>query len=144
MLIRRPDDEEIMMFIHVDDVIVASNNQTEVHRLESRLKERYKLKVIPEVTNFLGIKIIRNRDERKITLKQDGHIHEILERFGMVECNPVLTPGVPGEDYSEMQSDDFNGPYRQAVGALMYLMVATRPDIAFQVGKLSTYNNKPI
>lgn len=34
-------------------------------------------------------------------------------------------------------------PFRQAVGSLMYLMVATRPDIAFAVGKIAQHSNNP-
>ena len=34
-------------------------------------------------------------------------------------------------------------PYRQPIGSLMYLMVATRPDLAFSLSKLSKFNNSP-
>ena len=34
-------------------------------------------------------------------------------------------------------------PYRQLIGSLMYLMVATRPDLAFSLSKLSKFNNRP-
>ena len=34
-------------------------------------------------------------------------------------------------------------PDRQLIGPLMYLMVATRPDIAFSLSKLSKFNNSP-
>ena len=34
-------------------------------------------------------------------------------------------------------------PYRQLIGSLMYLMVATRPDLAFSLSKLSKFNNSP-
>ena len=33
--------------------------------------------------------------------------------------------------------------YRQLIGSLMYLMVATRPDLAFSLSKLSKFNNSP-
>ena len=36
-----------------------------------------------------------------------------------------------------------NMPYRQAIGSLMYLMVTTRPDIAFAIGKLSQFSQDP-
>ena len=34
-------------------------------------------------------------------------------------------------------------PYESAVGSLMYLMVCTRPDIAYAVGKVSRYMSNP-
>ena len=34
-------------------------------------------------------------------------------------------------------------PYRQLIGSLTYLMVATRPDLAFSFSKLSKFNNSP-
>ncbi|GFS54007.1 retrovirus-related Pol polyprotein from transposon TNT 1-94 [Trichonephila clavipes] len=42
---------------------------------------------------------------------------------------------------SETKNSDF--PYRQAVGALMYLMVGTRPDLAYSVGFLSRSLENP-
>ena len=32
-------------------------------------------------------------------------------------------------------------PYRHLIGSLMYLMVATRPDLAVSLSKLSKFNN---
>jgi hypothetical protein len=34
-------------------------------------------------------------------------------------------------------------PYREAIGSLMYLMVMTRPDIAFAVNQVSQYCQNP-
>ena len=34
-------------------------------------------------------------------------------------------------------------PYRQLIGSLMYLMVATRPDLALCLSKLSKFSNCP-
>ncbi len=34
-------------------------------------------------------------------------------------------------------------PYRQAIGSLMYLMITTRPEIAYAIGKLSQHNQTP-
>jgi hypothetical protein len=34
-------------------------------------------------------------------------------------------------------------PYREAVGSLMYLALATRPDVAYAVGVVSRFSNNP-
>lgn len=36
-----------------------------------------------------------------------------------------------------------NIPYRQAIGSLMYLMISSRPDLAFAIGKLSQHSENP-
>ncbi|KRZ64356.1 hypothetical protein T08_9924, partial [Trichinella sp. T8] len=51
---------------------------------------------------------------------------------GLDEANAVSTPAeinVSMEENEEHLSSDI--PYREAVGALMFLMTATRPDIAY-------------
>ena len=40
----------------------------------------------------------------------------------------------------EIQREDVaNVPYRQAISCMIYLVVGTRPDISFAIGKLSRF-----
>jgi hypothetical protein len=67
----------------------------------------------------------------------------------MADANPVETPMVPGlqlrrpdksTPLSPAEAQWFaRTPYRSLVGSLMYLAVGTRPDIAYAVGRLSTF-----
>jgi hypothetical protein len=66
----------------------------------------------------------------------------------MENCKGVKTPidysrniGFDEQHDSDQSECDF--PYRQAVGALMHLMVATRPDIGFAVSYVSRYMSDP-
>ena len=80
-------------------------------------------------------------------INQQSFAKKILERFNFLDCKPVSTPMLktseisqPGkEENSKMQ----NFPYRQAVGALMYLMLGTRPDLAYSIGFLSRSLENP-
>ena len=41
----------------------------------------------------------------------------------------------------EINKNMVDNPYRQAVGSLMYLMIGSRPDIAFAVQNVSQFLN---
>ncbi|KAG2866879.1 hypothetical protein PC115_g25466 [Phytophthora cactorum] len=71
---------------------------------------------------------------------QRRYVDDILKRFGMDECKAVVSPVdistrlVPSDAATKV-----NAPFREAVGALMHLMTATRPDIAYAVGYVSRF-----
>ncbi|CAB0041973.1 unnamed protein product [Trichogramma brassicae] len=59
----------------------------------------------------------------------------------MVDCKPVTTPLATGTKLTPCKnhvSEAF--PYRELIGALMYLSVGTRPDITHAVSYLSQFN----
>jgi len=60
-------------------------------------------------------------------------------------CKPVATPllKISTEETSEIGKAEINFPYRQAIGALMFLMCSTRPDLAYSVGYLSRKLENP-
>ena len=65
----------------------------------------------------------------------------------MSDSSPTATPmaqqsSKPPSDDSKPLSDDV--PYRSAIGSLMYLMICTRPDLGFAVGRLSQYCENPL
>jgi len=105
---------------------------------------------------FLGIQSVQL--PRQITLNQATYIQKILERFNMANAYTVSTPLNPGtklesltrtrthiqDGTPEMEDSDADETeYRSMIGSLMYLMLCTRPDIAFAVGARSRYNNSP-
>jgi hypothetical protein len=59
------------------------------------------------------------------------------KHFG-IKLSASMSPSTP-EDIHAMHSI----PYLQAVGALMYLAMATRPDISYAVGVLARFNKNP-
>ncbi|KAE8832650.1 hypothetical protein PTNB73_10321 [Pyrenophora teres f. teres] len=95
---------------------------------------------------YLGMEIIRDRPNRTLRLSQAGYLAKILQDFGMANCSPNavpmsgnLCPGPAGFQASKLDTKR----YQKAIGSLMYLMLGTRPDIAFTVGCLSRYMSNP-
>ena len=86
-------------------------------------------------------------------MHQKGYTRKVLERFNMQDCKPCKTPMVvrklsPKDDVFRPADEnetllEESVPYRQAIGALMYLANQTRPDIAFSVNLLARHCEKP-
>jgi len=77
-------------------------------------------------------------------IRDRKYIMDILKRFNLSECKPVLTPGDSSLKLTASESikeDDLKLPYQECVGALLYLSLATRPDITFQVAQASKFNS---
>ncbi|CDF39895.1 unnamed protein product [Chondrus crispus] len=93
----------------------------------------------------IGLEIERDRTAKTLSLTQTKYASKVLERFGMSTCNPSLTPLEQGHTttISTENDSETNAPYREAVGSLMYLMVGTRPDLAYGIGKLSQHSANP-
>lgn len=100
------------------------------------------MKDLGEPRSFLGISIERNRSDHVIYIHQEGYIDGVLKRFRMVDCKPVATPMTTDKVENDNRCID-GFPYREAVGSIMYCMVASRPDLAASVGVLSRRLDQP-
>ena len=94
---------------------------------------------------MLGIEIRRDRRNRKLFMSQSEYTEEVLTRFGMSDSNYVSTPF--DQSYQELSNHKstpaVNIPYRQVIGSLIYLMIESRSDLAFVIGKLSQHAEAP-
>jgi hypothetical protein len=79
-----------------------------------------------------------NSDNDTFALSQRQYLLNILQRFGMDDCNPCATPCVPKKMMDAQNADtiDATFPFREAVRSLLYLSTHTRSDISFAVGML--------
>lgn len=114
------------------------------------LKHNLWVKDLGHLHYCLGIRITRDRKEKKLWMDQSKYIDDIMKRFKMDESKPLSTPmeGVhlswdmcPADD--EQREVMKQIPYRNLIGSLMYAMVATRPDIAVTVSRLSQFLSNP-
>ena len=90
---------------------------------------------------YLGIEI--TQPPKFIFISQKKYIGDLLNKFGMDECNPLTTPMEQNLKLTSIEGKEFEDAtkYRQLVGSLIYL-TTTRPDISFAVGILSRFIQK--
>jgi Reverse transcriptase (RNA-dependent DNA polymerase)./Integrase core domain. len=135
-------EDILLIAVYVDDILVASRIPGKAAKLKEYLSLELEIKDLGEPKYCLGIEFAR--DKNKIAMHQMGYIREVLERFGMTDSNPVSTPMDVNVKLTKLEQnpdvEERKLPFRELVGALMYLAVATRPDIAHAVSVLSQFN----
>jgi hypothetical protein len=133
-----------ILVVFVDDFILASTSDDAMLRMKAALQKQYKMTDLGDIKFFLGIRVDYDRRNKRITLDQCRFTAELLARFEMAGSHPQSTPAVSDRLFSAADAESFTGPYRSAVGCLLYLALTTRPDIAYAVSVLSRHNSAPL
>ena len=145
LYIRKVGNEVSYISVYVDDLVIAASSMTEMNMLKKQLKKHYRMKDLGQLNYILGMEVSID-DKYNIKLSQSKYIYDILKRFGHINSNSVSTPLPPGiqltiNNQRQTIDNTTTYPYREVVGSLMYLMVSSRPDIAYAVGYLARFLN---
>ncbi|KAH9136422.1 hypothetical protein LEN26_006155 [Aphanomyces euteiches] len=147
--VRKVKDQMAIVAIYVDDLVLLAKNDDTMEALKAQVKARFACKDMGPIHFILGLRI--QRDEGTMTMKIDQRLNALnmLRRFGLDKCHPADTPMKAPLSSADCppdgapKDDDLHSKYRQGVGCLMYLMIGTRPDIAYAVQALSRHLNNP-
>ena len=143
-------NKRMLLLLYVDDISLAYPGTVAAAAadIKAKLAVKYKITNLGTMQQFLGIQIFHS-NRTSIALGQRAFISTILKRFGMEGANGVATPmdtnvklDLAGE-HNEREVLVDSKDYQAIVGSLMYIALATRPDIAFAVSALSRYSSRP-
>ena len=141
--VRKSGKHKLFVVLYVDDGLVCGTDKREVASFIEKLRSEFEV-TVSDPSHYVGMEIVRNRKQREIKISQKGYITRVLERFGLSDCKPLLTPMDPSVKLSiEDSKEVISCPYREAIGCLNYVSLISRPDITFAVNKLARYSEKP-
>jgi len=141
----------IIFSLHVDDIFSAASSPNETAAFKAFLELQWEVTNLRPAKFALGIAMARDIPSHTISLSQTAFIERLLEHFNLKDAHPSDTPMVAGLQLCrpdqnaptppEITEWRLKTPYRELVGSLNYAAVATRPDIAYAVSRLSSFND---
>ena len=135
----------IILFFYVDDIVLLGRNLEEIESFKKALISRYEMRDIGDLQWFLGIRIIRDRQNCTIWLSQDAYIDKLISKFNLEIHRPTYTPLpaeklIPNDGQATLQQIY---AFQQRIGSIMYAAIVTRPDAAYAVNLLSRFLLNP-
>lgn len=136
--------------IYVDDLVLIAKTRGEVAEMKAGIQKAFRAKDMGPVSYIVGIKVVRDRRQRKLWINQQLSADSIVNRFNMQHAFATKVPSIPGKKLRKLNGADATGdvmsematkPFRQAVGSLMYLMIGSRPELAFSIQDVSRFLN---
>nr|GEW08603.1 ribonuclease H-like domain-containing protein [Tanacetum cinerariifolium] len=106
------------------------------------MKSRFEMSMMDEMTFFLGLQV--NQSPCVIFINQSNYVLEILKKYGMESCDPIVTP-MKIKDKLDLDQNETSvdaTKYRSMIGALMYL-TSSRPNILHATCLCARYQAKP-
>ncbi|PIL27392.1 hypothetical protein GSI_10540 [Ganoderma sinense ZZ0214-1] len=141
---RHSDGELVVVIVYVDDALFCGRDKKLVALLKARFMKKWECRDLGDAKEFLRMRI--TRIGRKIFLDQRAYLEKVLDRCGMTNARPALTPlpaGYIPAPNTGQATPELRSRYQKVIGSLLYLMLGTRPDLAFAVTKLAQHAANP-
>jgi hypothetical protein len=128
----------LLVEVYVDDIIFGSDDDRLSHKFAKDMHNEFEMSLLGEISFFLGLQI-RQRNQG-IFISQTKYIKEMLNRFGMEDCKPVITPM---QTSCKLRKDDDSKStdqrqYRSMIGSLLYV-ITSRPNLMQAVGQVAQF-----
>jgi hypothetical protein len=140
---------KIIVFFYVDDIVIMVHPQFHSDYLDfkRKLMATYEMRDMGELKWFLGIRITRDRLQRRIWLSQDSYIRKICNQYGITleghKAPKTPLPSEPLTEYQDTATPHETHQYQQHVGSITYCSVITRADNAQASSFLARFNKNP-
>ena len=144
----------VLVACEVDDLVITGSDKAGIAELKSMLTKQYSITDWGPISSFLGINM--NYTDGVLEMDVVEKIRDLFSKHGIINS----THNIPGrdvpldDDYTKIPVEEGSVKYTELdlyleenfasiVGALIYISITARPDLAFAIGKLSRGMHKP-
>jgi hypothetical protein len=134
------ENNYLIIATHVDDVLSATNNSIMKDWFLENIQKFYKITISDPLTEFIGMSITRDLENRTITLTQPGYLKNLENKFQKLlpknyklhyPATPMSAIESKLTNANDNLTQDDQEIYMALVGSLLYASVMTRDDIKF-------------
>ena len=139
-------EKKIIVYYYIDDFLITGEIKNEVLEVINKVSKEITLKDMGEVSEFLGNEIDIDRKNKTILIHQTKYTLNAISKYnkgGTIKYPTPFEPGVKLRKATTKAAEEDITLYQQQIGALLYLALKTRPDIAFAINKLSRFSTNP-
>jgi len=134
----------VIGIIYVDDALFCGPNKAVVDAIKAQFMRKWECRDLGEPNEFLRMRITHKG--RAIHLDQCAYLQKVVKHCGMLNAKSASTP-LPAGYYAAKNTEpvdtDLHSCFQMVIGSLLYLMLGTRPNIAFAVTHLSRHAVNP-
>ncbi|XP_066358494.1 uncharacterized mitochondrial protein AtMg00810-like [Miscanthus floridulus] len=128
--------------MYVEDLIVISARAEDIDSFKRNMVAHFQMSDLGALSYYLSIEVRQGKEA--LTLGQSTYASKLLERSGMAECKPSVTPM---EEWLKLTKASIVAKvdatlYRTIIGGLHYV-VHMSPNIVFIVGYVSRFMEDP-
>jgi hypothetical protein len=132
----------LLIEVYVDDIIFGSDDDRLSQKFAKDMHYEFEMSLLRELSFFLGLQI-RQRNQG-IYISQTKYIREMIKRFRMEDCKPVI---IPMKTSCKFRKDDDSKSidqrqYRSIIGSLQYV-TTSRPDVMQAVRQVALFQETP-
>jgi len=123
----------VILSVYIDDLILIGH-LNDIKLLKKRLHEHFKLKDLGHITRILGITVHYDSNAGTLDLLQPDKIAELSDEFGLTDCKLLSSPLPAGCNLDIIKTTPPSSvklPYHRIIGALLWIALASHPDILF-------------
>jgi hypothetical protein len=148
------DGGSAIMILYVDDMVFGNTSKRELDQVIQAFKTRFRITDLGQPRKLLGMRV--SVGDGLISLDTEYKIEQLAKEYGLTRRLCQLVPILPNIKFhhasvkqdreishSDQLSTEESKKYRSIVGAIMFIMTATRPDIAYAVSILARYLSNP-
>ena len=94
----------LVLASHIDDCTVTGSSHELIKLFKDEVGSRYKITDLGPVSWLLGMKVIRDRIARTISLSQESYTDAIITKYNFADLKPVSIPMDPNIQLSRTQT----------------------------------------